>query len=44
MFEILLLVEINKSVGAQGILNFPILRDAFPYRLAIEIPLKERVP
>jgi len=32
------------SVGLQGILNYPLLRDAFPYRLARAIPLKEGVP
>jgi hypothetical protein len=44
MFEVLLIVRINKSVGLQGILNFPLLRDAFRYRLARGIPLKEGVP
>jgi len=44
MFEVLLIVIINKSVGLRGILNFRLLRDAFPYRLARGIPLKERVP
>jgi len=34
----------NKSVGLQGILNFPMLKDAFPYLLARGIPLKEGVP
>jgi len=41
MFEV---VKINKSVGLQGIHNFPLLRDAFPYQLARGIPLKEGVP
>jgi len=41
MFEV---VEINKSVGLRGILNFPLLRDAFPYRLGRGIALKEGVP
>jgi len=44
MFEVLLIVRINKSVGLRGILNFRLLRDAFPYRLARGIPLKEGVP
>jgi len=44
MFEVLLIVRINHSVGLQGILNFRLLRDAFPYRLATGIPLKEGVP
>jgi len=44
MFKVLLIIKINKSVGLQGILNFPLLRDTFPYRLAEEIPLKEGVP
>ena len=44
MFEVFLIVRINKSVGLRGILNFPLLRDAFPYRLARGIPLKEGVP
>jgi hypothetical protein len=44
MFEVLLIVRINKSVGHQGILNFRLLRDAFPYRLVRGIPLKEGVP
>jgi len=43
MFEVLLIIRINKSVGLQGILNFRLLRDAFPYRLARGIPLKEGV-
>ena len=34
----------DKSIGLWGILNFPQLRDAFQYRLAREIPLKEGVP
>ena len=43
MFEVLLLIRINKSVGLRGILNFHLRRDAFPYRLARGIPLKEGV-
>jgi len=44
MFEVFLIVRINKSVGLRGILNFPLLRDAFPYRIARGIPLKEGDP
>jgi len=44
MFEVLLIVRITKSVGLLGILNFPLLRDVFPYRLARGITLKEGVP
>jgi hypothetical protein len=43
MFEVLLMVRINKSVGLLGILNFPLLRDAFLYRLARGIPLNQGV-
>jgi hypothetical protein len=41
MFEVFLIVRINKGVGLRGILNFHLLRDAFPCRLARGIPLKE---
>ena len=41
MFEVLLIIE---SAGLRGILHFPLLRDAFPYRLARGITLKEGVP
>jgi hypothetical protein len=44
MFEVLLIVRINKSVGHQGFINVRLLRDAFPYRLARGIPHKEGVP
>jgi len=44
MLEVVLIVRINKSVGLRGILNFRLLRDAFLYRLASGIPLKEGVP
>jgi hypothetical protein len=44
MFQVLQIVRINKCVGLPGILNFRLLRDAFLYRLAGEIPLKEGVP
>jgi len=43
MFEVLLIVKIINSVGLVGILNFWLLRDAFTYRLARGIPLKEGV-
>jgi len=44
MFEVLLIVRINKSVGLRAILNFRLLRDTFLYRLARGILLKEGVP
>jgi hypothetical protein len=44
MFEVLLIVVITKRAGLRGILNFGLLRVAFPYRLAIRIPPKEGVP
>jgi hypothetical protein len=44
IFEVLLIVRINKSVGLRGIMNFHLVRDAFPCRLARGIPLKEGVP
>jgi len=44
MFEVLRIVKIDKSVGLGQILNIPLLREAFPYRLARGIPLKEGVP
>jgi hypothetical protein len=44
MFEVLLIVRLNKSVGLRGILNLRLPRDAFPSRLARGIPLKEGVP
>jgi len=43
MFEVLLIISINKCVGLRGILHYPLLRDAFPYRLARGIALKEGV-
>jgi hypothetical protein len=43
MFQVLLIVRINKRVGLWGILNFHHLRNAFPYRLVSRIPLKEGV-
>jgi hypothetical protein len=44
MFDVLLLVKINNTVGLEGILNIPCLRDASLYRLARGIPLREGVP
>jgi hypothetical protein len=44
MFQVLLIVSINKTVALWGILNFRLLREAFPYWLAKGIPLKEGVP
>jgi hypothetical protein len=44
MFKVFLIVRINNSLGLQGILNFPLLRDAFPFRLARGIPFKDGVP
>jgi len=44
MFEVLLLVRINKILGLRGIVIFTLLRDAFPYWLARGIPFKEVVP
>jgi len=44
LFEILLIVRLNTSVGLQEILHFRVLRDTFLYRLARGIPLKEGVP
>jgi hypothetical protein len=43
MIEVLIIVRMNKCVGLQGILNFHLLRDAFAYRLARGIALKEGV-
>jgi hypothetical protein len=44
IFEVFLIISINNSVGLRGILSFRLIRDAFPYRLARWIPLKEAVP
>jgi len=44
MFEILLIVSINKGVGHRWSLNFLLPRNAFLYRLPRGIPLKEGVP
>jgi len=43
MFKVLLIIRIKESVGFRGILHLPLLRDAFLYRLARGIPLKEGV-
>jgi hypothetical protein len=43
MFEVLLIVRINKTVGLRGVYNFHLIRDTFPYRLARGIPLMEGV-
>ena len=43
MFEVLPIVRTIKSVGHRGILNYHLLRDAFPYWLVRAIPLKEGV-
>jgi len=40
MFNKLQIVRVNKSLDLGGILKFHILGDAFPFRLAREIPLK----
>jgi hypothetical protein len=44
MCEDLLIDIMNKSVGLRGILNFHLLRDAFPYQLVRGIHLKEVLP
>jgi hypothetical protein len=44
MFKVLLFIRINKSACLRGMLNFRLLRDAFPYRLVRGFLLKERVP
>jgi len=43
MFKVMLMVRINKRIGLRRILNFPLLGDVFPYRLARGIPLEEGV-
>jgi len=43
IFEVLFIIRINYSVGLQGILYFPLLRDAFLFRLAEGIPFKKGV-
>jgi hypothetical protein len=43
MFEVLLIVRFNKSMGLQGILNIILMGDVLPYRLARRITLKEGV-
>jgi hypothetical protein len=44
MFKVSVNVRIIKTIGLWGIVNFRMLRDAFPYRLARGNPLKEGVP
>jgi hypothetical protein len=43
MFQVVVIVRINKCVGIWGILNFHLLRVAFPHWLPREILLKEGV-
>jgi hypothetical protein len=43
MFQVLLIVRIKKSVGLRELLNFHLLRVAFPYWLARGIPFKKGV-
>jgi hypothetical protein len=43
MLEVLPIVSNNKSVGLRGIVNFRLLTDSLPSRLARGIPLKEGV-
>ena len=44
MFEVLLIVRINKRLGLRGILNFHLPRDSFQDRLVRGIPFKEGIP
>jgi len=44
MFEVFLIIGINKSVGLRRIINFPLLRDTLLYRLARGILLQDGVP
>jgi hypothetical protein len=44
MFDGLRIIRINNRVGCPGILNFHLVREVFPYRLATGIPLKQGVP
>jgi len=44
MFQVLLIVRINKSMVLRGILYFRLVGDVFPYRLARGIPYKEGGP
>jgi hypothetical protein len=41
MFEVLLIVKINKSFGLEGIRNIHLQKDMFPYMLARVITHKE---
>jgi hypothetical protein len=43
IFEVLVLVRINKSMCLLVIFKFAQLRDTFPYQLVGGIPLKEGV-
>jgi hypothetical protein len=43
MFQVVVIVRINKCMGIRGILNFRLLRVAFPHRLPREILLMEGV-
>jgi hypothetical protein len=43
MFDFLVMVRLNKSVGLHGILNICLVRDAFPYWVARGNSLKEGV-
>jgi hypothetical protein len=44
MFEVLFIIRINTSVVLQAVLNFHLVRDAFPYWEARAIALKDGVP
>jgi hypothetical protein len=44
MFEVLLIVRINKSLDLRGAVFFHLLGDRFPYWLARWVPHKEGVP
>jgi len=43
MFKVLVIVRNNKSVCLHGILNFPLIRDEFPYSVVKEIHLDQGV-
>jgi len=43
IFKLLLIGRINTSVGFQGMLNFPRIRDSFLYQLARGILLKDGI-
>jgi len=44
IFQVLLIVRTTTRVGLRGILNFHLLRDAYPYRLARRMPIMQGVP